>query len=157
MMRSTLYKTNTLNWFFIVLAHWKKKPNSLQINKSLHSDTLSWFRANQFLLLLLNAACLSEKQNTNTNFKVFGLIWLELEPMIYCTQDKHVNHYTTDAVYNFWKKLDRHFLIRKEKKRFMSMFMLSFIFVIVCGLLKWKRICMVFFYHLLISVLLLGI
>jgi hypothetical protein len=28
----------------------------------LHLDTLSWFRANQSLLLLLNAACLAEKQ-----------------------------------------------------------------------------------------------
>jgi len=29
---------------------------------SLHSDILSWFRANQFLLFLLNAVCLTEKQ-----------------------------------------------------------------------------------------------
>ena len=29
---------------------------------SLHSDTLFWFRANQSLLFLLNAACLAEKQ-----------------------------------------------------------------------------------------------
>ena len=35
--------------FFIVLAHW-------------NSDTLFWFRANQSLLLLLNAASLAEKQ-----------------------------------------------------------------------------------------------
>ena len=29
---------------------------------SLHSDTLFWFRANQCLLFLLNAACLAEKE-----------------------------------------------------------------------------------------------
>jgi hypothetical protein len=29
---------------------------------SLHSDTLFWFRANQSLLFLFNAACLAEKQ-----------------------------------------------------------------------------------------------
>ena len=29
---------------------------------SLHSDTLFWFLPNQSLLLLLNAACLAEKQ-----------------------------------------------------------------------------------------------
>jgi hypothetical protein len=46
-------------WIFIVLAHWN---NSLRIDMSLHSDTLFWFWANQSLLLLLNAACLAEKQ-----------------------------------------------------------------------------------------------
>jgi hypothetical protein len=40
--------------FFIVLAHWS---NSLS-----HSYTLSWFRANQSLLFLLNTACLVQKQ-----------------------------------------------------------------------------------------------
>jgi len=35
---------------------------------------------------------------TNTNFIVFGLTRLRLEPMIYGTRDKHANHYT-DAVF----------------------------------------------------------
>jgi len=42
MMMSTLYSKNMLNWIFIVLAHWN---NSLQVDMSLHSDTLSWFQA----------------------------------------------------------------------------------------------------------------
>ena len=46
-----------------------------------HSDTVSWFRANQSLLFLLN---------------VFGLTWTGLEPMIYHTWCKYANHYTTD-------------------------------------------------------------
>ena len=33
-----------------------------QSTVSLHSDTLSWFWANQSLLFLLNSACLAEKQ-----------------------------------------------------------------------------------------------
>jgi hypothetical protein len=37
-----------------VLAHWS---NSSRIDTSLHSKTLSLFRANQFLLLLLNVVC----------------------------------------------------------------------------------------------------
>jgi hypothetical protein len=49
----------TLSWTFIVLAHWNNSPH---IDVSLHSDTLSWFKANQSLLFLLNAACLAEKQ-----------------------------------------------------------------------------------------------
>jgi len=36
----------------IVLSHWK---NSLWAERSLHSDTLSWFQANQSFLLLLCA------------------------------------------------------------------------------------------------------
>jgi hypothetical protein len=45
--------------FYRVLVHWN---NSLRRDISLHSDTLSWFRANQSLLFLLNAVCLVEKQ-----------------------------------------------------------------------------------------------
>jgi len=44
------------SWIFIiVLAHWKNIP---RIDMLPYSDTLSWFRANQSLLVLLNAACL---------------------------------------------------------------------------------------------------
>ena len=61
MTRSTLFQTNNmLSWNFIVLAHWSNSP---RVDMSPHSDTLSWFRANQSLLLLLNAACLAEKQH----------------------------------------------------------------------------------------------
>jgi hypothetical protein len=42
MMNSALYKSNTLIWIFIVLAHWHNSP---RIDMSPHSDTLSWFRA----------------------------------------------------------------------------------------------------------------
>ena len=52
--------------FFIVHSHWN---NSLQVDMSLHSDTLFWFLANQFLLFLLTAAWLSKKQH----FIVFDL------------------------------------------------------------------------------------
>ena len=44
---------------FIVLAHWN---NSLLLEVSLPSDILSWFLANQSLLLLLNKTCYVEKQ-----------------------------------------------------------------------------------------------
>jgi len=50
MMRSALYYSNTLSWIFIVLAHWN---NSLRIDMSRLSNTLSWFRANLSLLFLL--------------------------------------------------------------------------------------------------------
>ena len=54
-------------------------------------DTLSWFRGNQSLLLLLNDAYLAEKQQIP--IIVFGLTWHVLEPNIYCTGGE--NAYTT--------------------------------------------------------------
>jgi hypothetical protein len=45
--------------FFIVLAQCNHSP---RIDMSPHSDTFSWFRANQSLLFHLNTACLTEKQ-----------------------------------------------------------------------------------------------
>ena len=59
MMRSALFQTNTPSWIFIVLAHWNNSP---RVEMSFHSDTLFWFRSNQSLLFLRNAACLAEKQ-----------------------------------------------------------------------------------------------
>ena len=56
-----LYKTNTLKFVFIVLAHTEN--NSPRVVMSLHSsDKLSWIRANRSLLLLLNNVYLEEKQ-----------------------------------------------------------------------------------------------
>ena len=46
MMTSALY---TLNWIFVKLAHWNNNP---QVDMSVHSNTLSWFRANQYLFFL---------------------------------------------------------------------------------------------------------
>jgi hypothetical protein len=89
-----------------VRAHWN---NSLQVDMLPHSDTLSWFQANQSLLFLLNAACLVEKQQIP--ILVFGLTRSGLKPTIYHTQCEHANQYTTDAI-NMTKiyiKVDRGF------------------------------------------------
>ena len=59
MMRSTLYWTNTLSWIFYSASSMKQQSTDRHVP---HSDSLSWFRANQSLLFLLNAACLVEKQ-----------------------------------------------------------------------------------------------
>ena len=64
-----------------MLVHWNNSP---RIDISSHSDTWSWFRANQSLLFHLNAACFRGK-TTNTNFIVFGLMWSGLELTIYRT------------------------------------------------------------------------
>ena len=44
---------------FVVLSDWN---NSLQVDMSLHSHTLSWIQANESLLLLFNTVYLAEKQ-----------------------------------------------------------------------------------------------
>ena len=51
-----------------MLAHWNNSP---RVDMSHHSDTLSWLRANQSLLFLLNAA--GEATHTHFKFIVFGL------------------------------------------------------------------------------------
>jgi hypothetical protein len=47
---------------------------------ALHSDTLSWFRADQSLLFLLYVACLEEKQQIPILYS--GLTQSGLEPTI---------------------------------------------------------------------------
>jgi hypothetical protein len=39
------------------------------------------------------------QEGANTNFLVFGLTRMGIEPMIYCTSGGHANHYTTDAFF----------------------------------------------------------
>ena len=67
MIMSALYYANMLSVIF--LAHWNNRP---WVDISPHSDTLSWFRANQSLLFLLGAACLVEKQQISI---LKSLVW----------------------------------------------------------------------------------
>ena len=58
-----------------MLTHWN---NSSWVDISLHSDTLFWFWANQTLFLLLNAACLAEKQQLQIVIPYqFYSLWLK--------------------------------------------------------------------------------
>jgi hypothetical protein len=68
---------------------------------SLHSDTLFWFRANQSLLFLLNAAFLAEKQQIPI---LYSFVWQDRStyPKIYRTRGEHAYHYATDAVPYFY-------------------------------------------------------
>jgi hypothetical protein len=61
------------NWIFIVLAHWN---NSTRIGMSLHSDILSWFRANKSVLI--NTACLAGRQQIQI---VPSLVWSDRGPI----------------------------------------------------------------------------
>ena len=62
-----------------MLDHWNKSP---QVDMLRNSDTLSWFRGNQSLYLLITS-CLLRAEAKITNFIVFGCTWPGLEPAIY--------------------------------------------------------------------------
>jgi hypothetical protein len=53
------------------MTAWNKSP---RIDMSPHSDTLSWFRANQSLIFHLNAAYIAEKQQI---LILKSLVWLD--------------------------------------------------------------------------------
>ena len=52
----------------------------------------------QSVFTLFPYCCVFSGEAANTNFIVFGLIRLRLEPPIYHTRGERTNHYTTDAV-----------------------------------------------------------
>jgi hypothetical protein len=96
MQTNQFFQNNTLSWIFIVLAHWSNSP---RVDMSLHSHTLFWFRANQSLLFLLNAACLAEKQHIpiSNNHSLYCLI-------DHCSEENVRCHlWTPDAWYGTLK------------------------------------------------------
>jgi hypothetical protein len=145
-----------LSWIFIVLAHWSNSP---QIDMLPISDTLSWFRAIQFLLFLLNAACLATKQQIS-NFIVFGLTRSGFEPTIYCSRGEHANHYNTDAVKTKLiskVSLNRVYVpnvirIEVNLKTFRQLHKQCTTVVIIvtkCMCYRWPRICIIWLSNLL--------
>jgi hypothetical protein len=98
------------------------------VDMLLHSDTLFWFRANQYLLFLLNAACLARSNNKHINFIVFGLTRPRREPTIYHTRGKHADHYATDAVEIEWVPVKNETL---KQKRWLQFSIVNFSFTVV--------------------------
>jgi hypothetical protein len=83
----------------MVWGHWN---NSLLLDMSLHSETLSWFWANQ--------SALTPKSGVfgRVNKYQFYSLWLErpvLEPTNYCIRGEHAIHYTTDAFLSYEKDI----------------------------------------------------
>ena len=76
---------------------------------SLHSDTLSWFQANQSLLFLLFYCCVLSEETTNTN-----IIVLCLNPRSAALE--HDYHYTTDVVLWSLKSIKHMFTDTAELK-----------------------------------------
>ena len=60
--------------------YWLRANKSLFLQISLHSDTLYWLRANQSLLLRLNFAFLLVEKQQIPNLIVFDLIWRDWTP-----------------------------------------------------------------------------
>ena len=111
-----------LSWIFIVLDHWN---NSLRVDMSLNSDTLSWFLANQSLLLFYKAVCLWK----NSKYIVFGLTRLELEPTIHCIWGEHTNQYTADVEFGICK-FNRHKFTKEDNSFNLSFGIRKFILVL---------------------------
>ena len=105
MTMSYFYWTNILSWIYIVLAHWNNNP---RVEMTFHLDTLFWFSANQYFLLLLSAKCLAKKEQI-----LFGMTRPGLEPTIYRTPRDDTNHYTIDAL-NYWHKFKYYFLLNVD-------------------------------------------
>ena len=67
----------TGSWIFIVIFHWN---NSLQIDMSPHSDTLSWFQANHFIVFVIKLCRVIEHKKCNqccTVTQVYSqLVWI---------------------------------------------------------------------------------
>ena len=93
----------TGNWICIMLAHWNNSPH---VDMVLHSDTLSWFWANQYLPLLLNAV----HQVASYKYKFyslwFGLIWPGLESTIYCTWGEYCKPLQKSDLPSLWLQVD---------------------------------------------------
>jgi hypothetical protein len=77
-----------------LLLHFKK-----EFFKSWYACLLSFAESLGHIILIPVFAiypycCILSGEATNTNFIVFDLTQLGLEPMIYRTRGKHANHYT---------------------------------------------------------------
>jgi hypothetical protein len=78
---------NTLNWIFVLLAHWNNIP---WVVMSLHSLTLTWFQTNQSFLLLLMLS--GEAADTNFDSTLTGPT-----PTIYHTRAANTIYHTRAA------------------------------------------------------------
>jgi hypothetical protein len=94
----------------------------------LHSDTLFWFRANQYLLFLLNDACLAEKQQQK--YQSYSLWFDPTAARTYDlrTRGKHADHYATDAVEIEWVPVKNETL---KQKRWFQFSIVNFSFTVV--------------------------
>jgi hypothetical protein len=88
-----------LSWIIIVLPHWN---NSLRVDMS--PGWTHYPDSEQPVFVLSIWCCVFRGEATNTNFIVFGLIRLGLEPTIYHTRGEHASHYNTDAVVIYWRE-----------------------------------------------------
>ena len=62
---TAFYYTDSVSCIFIMLTHWN---TNTWLDMPLYSDTLFWFRVNQTLVLLFNAA---EGETENTYLSLF--------------------------------------------------------------------------------------
>jgi hypothetical protein len=126
-----------LSWIFIVLAHWNNSP---RIDMSPHSDTLSWFRANQSLIFLLNAACLVEKQQIPI---LLSLVWPDRGSNLRSTALK-VSSLTITPSMRFIKECRKEILIKLAIVLKISKFSWNTVYVVHLSAVFLEEITYVF-------------
>ena len=126
-----------LSWIFIVLAHWNNSP---RIDMSPHSDTLSWFRANQSLIFLLNAACLVEKQQIPI---LLSLVWPDRGSNLRSTALK-VSSLTITPSMRFIKECRKEILIKLSIVLKISKFSWNTVYVVHLSAVFLEEITYVF-------------
>ena len=112
--------------FFIVLAHWNNSP---RVDMSLHSDTLSWFRANQSAFQLI---CVLSGKATNTNCIVSGLT--RSNPL--STTLKATLHRRCD-LYNWYPFMSKKLMLQGIKKQRCFSVFFPLIADVLCASIKY--------------------
>ena len=92
-MMSALYQHSMFSCISIVIAHSRHFAPIGQII----------LLPSQQVFVLTSECCVLGGEATHTNIIVFVLSELQLKPMIYLTQGRYANHYTTDAVHGQYK------------------------------------------------------
>ena len=93
----------------LVLVHWHN--SSPRVDMLLHENTLSWFRANQYLLLQLKAVCQAE--NIKCYFFLLTMVWSDRGPTLFvCCLPTYTNNIYVVSI------KDRFYLFVIQKKLF---------------------------------------
>ena len=93
---------DSLSWIFILQAHQRNRP---QVDTQTHPDTLTQFRANKSLFLLLDVAGFAEKQLFVLTPWCCGLCW----EAALCSYSLMLRALLRSSKYQFCKYITVHF------------------------------------------------
>ena len=103
-------KFHTMKWWWCLLC-----TRPIRMDMMLHSDTLSWYRANQSLLLLRKAACWAKKQQISV-CNILKNIYVNVLPS---------NHYLSDDELGLLLSLKTDIILKSSSVNFHNFVMLT--------------------------------